>query len=146
MTEPIIGSQKKRDIAYVVASLLERERLYSHKDVEQLIRENVRPVVLEIPGLAADHIRLSMIECGFVDRDARTNQIWVSPDFTRDHDHNALVSKQLELQAVNYPNLEFECPACKLRLRAGPLFTHYKKKHAGRERWEEIVDAYFGWA
>lgn len=145
MTEPAIGSQKKRDIAYVIASLLDRDRKYSHSEIEQLVRDNVRPIILEIPGLAADHIRLSMIECGFVHRDAKTNQTWVSPDFTRDHDHHARISKQLELQSENYPNQEFDCPECNLRLRARPLFTHYVKKHAGKERWEEIVDAYFGW-
>jgi hypothetical protein len=162
VTEPAIGSQKKRDIAYVIASLLDRDRKYSHSEIEQLVRDNVRPIILEIPGLAADHIRLSMIECGFVHRDAKTNQTWVSPDFTlhrdaktnqtwvspdftRDHDHHARISKQLELQSENYPNQEFDCPECNLRLRARPLFTHYVKKHAGKERWEEIVDAYFGW-
>ena len=145
MTEPAIGSQKKRDIAYVIASLLDRDRKYSHSEIEQLVRDNVRPIILEIPGLAADHIRLSMIECGFVHRDAKTNLTWVSPDFTRDHDHHARISKQLELQSENYPNQEFDCPECNLRLRARPLFTHYVKKHAGKERWEEIVDAYFGW-
>ena len=145
VTEPAIGSQKKRDIAYVIASLLDRDRKYSHSEIEQLVRDNVRPIILEIPGLAADHIRLSMIECGFVHRDAKTYLTWVSPDFTRDHDHHARISKQLELQSENYPNQEFDCPVCNLRLRARPLFTHYVKKHAGKERWEEIVDAYFGW-
>ncbi len=145
MTTPAIGSQMKRDIAYVITSLLEPEQRYSKSAVEQLISDNVRPAILAIPGLAPDHIRLSMLECGFACRDEQTNELWVSPAFSQDHDHHARVLHELKVQADQQPNEEFACPTCQMHLRAGPLFWHYRKKHAGPERWEEIVEAYFGW-
>jgi hypothetical protein len=145
MTEQPIGSKKKRDIALVLTSFLERGRKYSAQEIEQFIRNNVKPIVLERTGFAPDHIRRAMIENGYVERDGVTNETWVADTFQGPfeiHTPRLALLKDLECSP---PETKLACPECGKVMRANTLYAHYKKRHAIPEWWEEVFDRYFGW-
>jgi hypothetical protein len=144
MAQQHIGSQRKRDIATVITSLLDRDMRYSASSIEHLITTNVRHAVLTQRGLAADHIRRAMIENGYVIRDAKTNETWVSPDFVGISAIHAPRLEKLKNQLELDPDSKDACPECGVKLKMAALLNHYMKKHAGTEKWERIVDENFG--
>ena len=145
MGQSFIGSKKKREIAMVIASILEPGRRYTAAEIERLISQNVKAVVLAQRGLAPDHIRRAMIENGYVERDATTNETWVAPSFQGIHDIHGPRIATFQQQLRDSPDSHGICPECGRELKIAALLNHYQKKHAHGEAWEPIVEAYFGW-
>ena len=142
---PEIGSQKKRDIAMVIASFLNRHEKYSAESIENIIVDNVRPSVLSQRGYAPDHIRRAMIENGYIERDPQTNESWVASGFRGfDDTHRDRINKLTD-KLNSQPDKVGQCPECKIELKMAALLNHYLKKHAAAERWEQIVELYFGY-
>jgi hypothetical protein len=145
MTHPPIGSKKKREIAMVIASILEPGRRYSATEIERMVSQNVKGAVLAQRGLAPDHIRRAMIENGYVERDAATNETWVASTFEGIQDVHGPRLARLMSQLAEAPESRGVCPECGSELRIAALLNHYQKKHANGEPWEYIVEQYFGW-
>ena len=142
---PEIGSQKKRDIAMAIVLFLDRDKKYSAQSIERIIVDNVRPVILAQQGFAPDHIRRAMIENGYVERDPATNETWIAPDFVGLEDTHQLRITRLRNQLHTDPESSGRCPECSIELKVATLLNHYLKKHAATERWEQILDQYFGY-
>jgi hypothetical protein len=145
MTHSPTGSRRKRDIAMVIASLLQPGRRYSATEIERMVSQNVKATLLTEPGLAADHIRRAMIENGYVERDATTNETWVAPTFEGVQDVHGPRLAKLMSQLAESPDSHGFCPECGRELRIAALLNHYQKKHAHGEPWESVVEQYFGW-
>lgn len=129
----------------VIAMLLDPDRRYSSREIEDLISKNVRSSVLEQRGFAPDHIRRAMIENGYAERDEITNETWIAKTFTGIPDVHgpriAFLMKRLD----EAPGSTEICPECGRTMKVDALLRHYQKRHAGEEPWEKVVSRYFGY-
>lgn len=139
-----VGSKKKREIAFVLVSFLDKKRRYSAHEIEYIVRQSVKAQVLNQPGLAPDHIRRAMIENGYVRRDPITNQTWVSETFSGVGTLRTARLRELSARAESSPEETSPCPLCGEVLKAPALLKHYSKKHSADEEWKNTLDAYFG--
>jgi hypothetical protein len=140
-----VGSKRKREVAMMITSFLDQTKRYSAKEIERFISENVRPVILEIPGMAPDHIRRAMIENGYVERDEISNETWVASSFVGYKDRNCRRLKELEAKQATEPDSLAPCPECGRSMTINKLLKHYRRQHSQTEEWERLLEEYFGY-
>jgi hypothetical protein len=133
----------KRDIAWLIASVLDRTQPYTAADIERLIRTTIRQEYLNNPMLAPDHIRVAMVEAGFVTRDSAGAAYRVSDDFVGPEEiaerERALLTAAGELGVQGDVVV---CPACGTRVGATSLLGHCQRWHDSSGRWPTLVERY----
>ena len=140
----MIGKQKKYDIAYILATFLDRDERYTSRSIEKYVRENVKWEILEDPCYTPDHLRVAMVDNGFLIRDAATDEYWVAEDFEGAHD--VFANRIAEYQQImsDDPDSRFRCSFCGKALKGKALLNHFLKKHEKKEYWETTIESYFG--
>lgn len=135
---------KKRELAWLTASLLERDRWYSSSEIDGLIRNEIKPEIL-VDALAVDHIRAAMIEHGFAERDAATHSKYrIVAGFQLPEENEALrltlLNSALAAQEAGEP---LECPVCgRAILTEWSLFDHFARWHDLKNYWQSLIDQY----
>ena len=130
----------KQEIVYFIAGILERGRLYSAKEISELILFSVHPRHLTDPRLAPDHLRLALVEDGFAVRDALASGYWLSDRYFGPSDEAELVLKVREL--LNGDTDEtIRCPACGKTTGIASLLGHVQSEH-GSVHWLRLVPKY----
>ncbi len=134
-------SSKRSEIAWMFASLLDSERQYAASEIDALIRQNLKPEVLDDPLCSPDHIRMAMIEHRFMERDPAGTSYRLSETFID------AFGNRLKRLARDSPDEEMQCPGCWFAkvLRARNLYQHYVKKHVHSQELDEIIRKYFNW-
>ena len=141
----MIGKRRKREIAFILATFLERDQHYSSLEIEAYIQENVKSKILEEPSFALDHLRVAMIDNGFLNRNPTTNEYWVADDFEGAHDSNVSHLARYKQLMTESPNIVFRCEFCGRDVNGKSMLNHFLKRHALVKHWERLIDRYFGW-
>jgi len=133
----------KRDIAWLVAGQLDRARTYTAAGIDQLIRGTIRDEYLGTPPLAPDHIRVAMVEAGYVTRDPagagyRVAEGFVGPEEEAERERALL----LAVGELATQNDVVVCPACGNRFGATSLLGHCQRSHNWSVRWPRLVEKY----
>ena len=133
----------KRDIAWVVSGQLGRAQAYSAADIDQLVREVIRDEYLDNPLLAPDHIRVAMVEVGYLTRDVagggyRVAEGFLGPEEEAERERNLL----LEAGRIGVRGGVINCPVCGVRLGATALVGHCQRMHNWSARWPRLVEKY----
>ena len=133
----------KRDIAWLVAGQLDRAQAYTAADIDRLIRLTIRDEYLRQPPLAPDHIRVAMVEAGYLTRDPAGAAYRVADGFAGPEEEaereRALLQAAGELGASGGV---VACPACGNRLGATSLLGHCQRSHPWSARWPRLVETY----
>jgi hypothetical protein len=138
-----MGTHKnKSEVAWLVTLLLERDRSYSAKEIDDVIRASIRPDLLSDPQYAPDHIRLAMVENQFVERDSAGTAYRVHPGILLPNE-NEHVYRQLQLEALQAkPSDVMACPICDSPYKASTVVGHYLRTHRLAGVWESLMDSY----
>jgi hypothetical protein len=133
----------KQSIAWLIAGLLDRTQSYTAADIDRLIRTTIRGEYLSNPLLAPDHIRVAMVEAGYLIRDPagvayRVAEAFVGPEQLAERER-ALLRFVSELDV---PSDVVVCPACGSRMGATSLLGHCQREHRWSARWPILVEKY----
>ncbi len=133
----------KRDIAWLVAGQLDRSRTYTEVEIDRLVRGTIREEFFVNPSLAPDHIRVAMVEAGYVNRDSAGVAYWVTEGFVGPEEEaereRALLRAASEVDAQCGLVV---CPACGLQMGATSLLGHCQRWHNWSDRWLRLIEKY----
>jgi hypothetical protein len=133
----------KRSIAWLIAGLLDRTQTYRPADIDRLIQTTIRGEYLSNTSLVPDHIRVAMVEAGYLIRDpaGETYQVaeaFVDPEQLAERDQELLrFAGELHMQSD-----VVSCPACGSRMGATSLLGHCQRSHRWSDRWPKLVEKY----
>jgi len=130
----------KPELAYFIAGLMERRRVYSAEEISNLILSSVHPRFFLDPRLAPDHLRLALVENGFAARDATGATYWLSDCYFGPTDEAGLVAKTRELMG-SVSEETVQCPACGKTSGTTSLLSHVRSEH-GSIRWLRLMQEY----
>lgn len=119
---------RKGQIAYVLTTFLERNRTYSEGEIDAFIRNNTKAITRSDPHLDVDHLRLAMLESGFLKREPDCSEYRVAEDFSSPWDWN------------REPAREYHCPFCGYVCRGTQVPIHLSKYHD----MDEIIERWLG--
>jgi hypothetical protein len=135
-----LGPRKKIEIAWVLASLLDRNHRYTAEEIDTCVRQVVKPHVLDDPACQPSHIRLAMIENGFLERDPEGKSYSVRATFA---DAYGELGRQLSLRSPDSAQRKMACPECGRLLACSGMHEHYLKHHVNLQQVNEILTKYF---
>jgi hypothetical protein len=133
----------KQEIAWLIAGQMDRKQSYTALEIEQLVRTSIRPNFLTEPSRAPDHIRVAMVEAGYITRDDAGATYRVSDCFAG--------PKELEereralLRSANEISVQYgvvACPECGHEMQAPTLFGHCQRWHCWSKLWSLRVEKY----
>ena len=138
-----MGTQKnKAAVAWLVTVLLERDKAYSPGEIDLLIRDSIRPGVLLDPQYAPDHIRLAMVENGFVVRDAAGTTYRIHPRLQLPNENESMYRRLNEESLNANPMDMIRCPMCAESFIASAVVLHFLRQHRLAGKWESLLDSY----
>jgi hypothetical protein len=133
----------KGNIAWLIADLLDRTQSYTAADIDRLIRTTIRGEYLSNPSLAPDHIRVAMVEAGYLIRDPagvayRVAEQFVGPEQLAERERALLrFASELDVQSDIVV-----CPMCGTRMGATSLLGHCQRSHHWSALWPKLVEKY----
>ena len=133
------GPKKRIQIAWIFASLLDRTKQYTASEIETGLRQILNRQVFDDPVCSPDHIRVAMIENGFLERDEQGKSYRVPENFFDAFgDFGRLLS-----QAIDSGQERIGCPICEKAVTRGGLQVHILNNHVDVSQVNEIVAKYF---
>jgi hypothetical protein len=133
------GPKKRIGIAWIFASLLDRGKQFTANDIETGLRQVVKSQVLEDPVCSPDHIRVAMVENGFLNRDEQGRSYRVAENFI---DYFGDFSRLLS-QSVGLSNEMIVCAICTRPVEGRGMQEHILKLHINLPEVNEIIAKYF---
>jgi hypothetical protein len=132
-------TSKKQALAYLVAVMLDRGRTYTATEIDRAVRDAIHPRWLTDPRFAPDHIRLAMIENGFMERDGGGDVYRLAASFEAAGDMVNIAARAREL--ANASSARVSCPGCGYVCVPVSLPGHVEGCH-GLQKWLALVDKY----
>jgi len=125
---------KKGKIVYLLTAFLDRDRDYTGREINAFIKNNTPASLRSNSGFDVDHLRISMMENGFITRDADGSRYRVALDYSSPWEW-------LE-RAVPDPAQKYECPLCGGLFRGTQVLNHMHKVH--NQQIEDIFERWLG--
>jgi len=119
---------KKVQIACVLTSFLDPGEVYDEGQINAFIENNTKAQTRSNPRLDVDHIRLAMLEHGFLERNPRGTEYRVAADYSSPWDYSRDETK------------EYRCPFCGFECHGVQFPIHLNKFH----EVEEIIERWLG--
>ena len=133
----------KQVLAWLTAGQLDRGREYKESEIDRLVRSALRPEILADPTMSADHLRVAMVEAGYVSRDPLGSSYRVAESYAGPAD---LEKRERELQLLGsrlaWETRMVRCPICGKELIANQLAGHCQAKHCAGEWCLKLYEAY----
>ena len=120
---------KKGRIAYVLTAFLEKGRAYSEREINAFIRNNTKASTRSNPHLDVDHLRMAMLENGFLEREPDGSEYRVSASYAYPWDWQEDAAR------------DYCCPFCGFVCHGAQVPIHLQKYHNIDEIIERLLGA-----
>ncbi len=128
------GWSTKKRIAYLLTAFLEPDRGYSEDEINAFIKSNTKATLRSDSRLDIDHLRVGMLENGFLEREPDGSEYRVAADYS--HPWNWMQD------AMQDPTREYRFPICGVMHRGTHVLNHMHKYH--NHDIDEIIERGLG--
>jgi len=153
-------NQRKADLVRLLVAFLDRDKSFTKDEIERYVRGNVKTEVLEEPGFSVDHLRVAMIDTGFMVRERdgtgyRVAESYLPPEevdkrviqkmadmLARMSERNAREAAATD-DGLSRQFSEIRCEVCGATMHYSRYMKHCLKRHPTSPKWDELLDSCF---
>ena len=122
-----------------LANRLARDRAYTKEELERFILDTVDEATFEDPAMTVDHLRMEMIDRGFVVRNLDGTNYKLADRFVDPNESDEINLTRLEANALSAQQSGwYGCPFCRQEFKPNTFVRHYVRVHTHLRQVKKI--------